>query len=570
MKNFHQLTLHPDNAKQLKALILDLAVRGKLTQQWRQENPDTPNAQILLNNIKAEKQRLIAEKKIRKGKPLPPIEVNDIPFDIPNNWVWCQLGEITTIKGGKRIPKGFTFSEFPTEHIYIRVTDMKNGTIISNKLKYISSEIYSKINNYTISKDDLYITIAGTIGDVGIVPIKFHNMNLTENAAKIIFTHTNKIFLKTFLQANLCKHQFLAKVKKMAQPKLALKRINTTKFPLPPLPEQKAIVKIVSDLFQSIDALVTKTQERIAIQSDYVRAILRQLEIGDTAQVWQQLVPQFPTFFNTVASVKALRQTILQLAVQGKLTQQWRQANPDTPSATELLQQIKAEKQRLIAAKTIKKEKALPPIDSAAIPFELPEGWVWCRFQSIIKDLRYGTSKKCGYNLGNTLILRIPNISKGKLKLTDIKSTDFSTKEKKDLKLNIGDLLIIRSNGSSNLVGRSAVVTVNGYSFAGYLVRIRNFYDKIDTNFQHLVLESPYLRKAIVVPLRTTSGVKNINSTEISRLPFPLPPLSEQKAIVAQVETLLSYCDTLEAAIVQQGERAADLMKGRIREVLEG
>lgn len=197
LKHFHKLSVHPKNASELKGLILQLAIQGKLTADWRQTYPNIKSASELLNQVQKEKEQLVKDKKLRKEKSLSKITKDEIPYTIPEGWVWCRVGNLTTIKGGKRVPKGYQLSDIESDHVYIRVTDMKNGTIISSKLKYISEEVFQIIKSYTISKDDLYITIAGTIGDVGIIPEEFDNMNLTENAAKIVNYQVDKIFLKT-------------------------------------------------------------------------------------------------------------------------------------------------------------------------------------------------------------------------------------------------------------------------------------------------------------------------------------------------------------------------------------
>ena len=148
-------------------------------------NPKVEPASELLKRIKEEKERLVKEKKIKKQKPLPPIMGEEIPFELPKGWTWCRLGALALIRGGKRIPKGYSLIDEPTKHKYIRVLNMKELSICNSDLKYIDEQTYQLIKKYTITKDDLYITIAGTIGRVGIVPEKFHEMNLTENAAKI-------------------------------------------------------------------------------------------------------------------------------------------------------------------------------------------------------------------------------------------------------------------------------------------------------------------------------------------------------------------------------------------------
>ena len=127
------------------------------------------------------------------------IDITDeIPFDLPDSWAWCRLGILCKIKGGKRVPKGDDLLDEPTPYVYLRVTDMKAGTICDFKKKYISEETFKKIANYTISKDDVYLTIAGTIGLVGFIPEKYDGMSLTENAAKLTNISINKLFWEKF------------------------------------------------------------------------------------------------------------------------------------------------------------------------------------------------------------------------------------------------------------------------------------------------------------------------------------------------------------------------------------
>lgn len=233
----------------LNQAILQEAVQGKLVKQDLKDEP----ASELLKRIKAEKAvTLSLSKGGKKEKPLSPIKPEDltagkagIPFEIPENWEWCRLGEICEIKGGKRVRNGYKLLRTPTEHIYIRVTDMKNGSISNNDIHYIDEKMFEAIKQYTISKNDLYITIAGTIGEVGEVPEMFDGANLTENAAKFVFNNEliSRSWLRNILSSKHSQLQFLDKTKKVtAQPKLALTRIATTLIPLPPLSEQKRIV----------------------------------------------------------------------------------------------------------------------------------------------------------------------------------------------------------------------------------------------------------------------------------------------------------------------------------------
>ena len=241
----------------LKSKIIDLAIKGELTKQLSTDEPSSK----LIENIIEEKHKLMAEGKIKKenlsiiykdsdnqfyekfddGKSIN--ITNSIPFKLPENWRWTRLNALLSVKGGKRIPKGSSFSKNITKHIYIRVSDMKNNTITKQDIKYISDDIFDKIKNYTISKKDLYLTIAGTIGKVGIVPDFFDNMNLTENAVKLTnIEPIEKKYLMYCINSDFVQSQFTDKTTQVAQPKLAIKRIETTLIPLPPLEEQKRMV----------------------------------------------------------------------------------------------------------------------------------------------------------------------------------------------------------------------------------------------------------------------------------------------------------------------------------------
>ncbi len=268
----YELTHQLDLIKQLRQAFLREAMQGKLVPQ----DPNHEPASELLKRIKAEKEQLIEEKKIKKEKVLPPIKPEEIPFEIPENWVWCRLGSICQIKGGKRVPNGYKLLTHKTQHIYIRITDMKNGTIPDNDLRYISDDVFDLIKNYIIKKEDLYITIAGTIGQVGEVPAKFDSMNLTENAARIILYGSDKIFLRFLLNTSFIQEQFVDRTKKMAQPKLALKRIETTLIPLPPLSEQQRIVTKLEQLTHYCDELEQRIKQSQAQNEQLLKQVLRE------------------------------------------------------------------------------------------------------------------------------------------------------------------------------------------------------------------------------------------------------------------------------------------------------
>ena len=232
----------------LKSKVLDLAMRGKLVKQ----DPNDEPASVLLEKIKVEKQELIKEKKIKKTKPLPPITDDEKPFDIPDSWEWVRLGEICEIKGGKRVPKGRKLEDQVSYKPYIRVADMQDHSVNTDTLKYASKDIFNEISRYTISSKDVYFSIAGTIGKVGSIPEKLDGSLLTENAAKLDFfaaQEMNKKFFIEMLSSDFIKEQHKKMLSKVAQPKLALIKLKKTIIPLPPLSEQKRVVRKILQIF---------------------------------------------------------------------------------------------------------------------------------------------------------------------------------------------------------------------------------------------------------------------------------------------------------------------------------
>lgn len=269
--HFDMLFTTEHSIDQLKQTILQLAVMGKLVPQ----DPNDEPAEALLIRVNAAKEQLIVERKIRQADEAELSEPNEL-FEVPPGWLWVYVRDVAIVQGGKRLPNGAVLLETRTPHIYIRVTDMKNGTVSETGLMYISPEVQRHISRYTINKEDLYITIAGTIGDVGVIPDALDGQNLTENAAKIVFRILDKRFFQLALSSDFVQAQFLEKTKQMAQPKLALKRIAGAKFCLPPLSEQHRIVAKVDELMALCDALKARIRDAQTTQIHLADAIVEQ------------------------------------------------------------------------------------------------------------------------------------------------------------------------------------------------------------------------------------------------------------------------------------------------------
>lgn len=244
----------------------------------------------------------------------------------------------------------------------------------------------------------------------------------------------------------------------------------------------------------------------------------------------------------------------------------------------DLLAQVDTLKTRLDSISNILK-RFRQSVLAAAVSGKLTEEWRCAeqfgeltKLGKIALDIRYGTSKKCNHGSGSTPVLRIPNITSGSLDLKNLKFADFELSELENLKLIEGDLLLIRSNGSVDLVGKTALVTEKDVHclFAGYLIRIRLDQTKAFPKYIVLCLQSPVVRQVIEIQARSTSGVNNINSKEIAALELPLPPLEEQKEIVRRVEELFAFADQVEQQVKAAQQRVNHLTQAILAKAFRG
>ena len=215
---------------------------------------------------------------------------SEIHFDLPKGWKWVTLGEISKIKGGKRLPKGHRYSESNKKYPYIRVKDFKNMTIDLTDIRFIEEETYEKIKSYTITSKDLYISIAGTIGKVGLTPKSLDGANLTENAAKIteIQNFDNKL-LCYFLSSPFAQEQISNFIISTNQPKLALFRIKKIILPLPPLSYQNLLLFKLEELFTQLEAGVTSLKQTQEHLQTYRQALLKAAFEGKLTEKWREL-----------------------------------------------------------------------------------------------------------------------------------------------------------------------------------------------------------------------------------------------------------------------------------------
>ena len=449
---------------------------------------------------------------------------DEIPFELPEGWEWCRVRDIAAVKGGKRLPKGVGFSPCRTAHAYIRVTDMKNHCINTDDLKYISEEVFLQIKNYTISKDDLYVTIAGTIGVTGEVPTELDGMNLTENAVKITNIQINKNYLCLIIQSEFVQQQFQDKTHQVAMPKLALERILSTLIPVCTITTQSAMVS----KFVEMDSLINQIREEKEILAE---------------------------------TVSLTKSKILDLAIRGKLVPQ----NPDDEPASVLLERIRAEKEELIKAGKIKRDKKesiifkgednsyyekvgveIRCIDSE-IPFEIPDGWMYERLGNICSIARGGSPRPIENYLtddeNGLNWIKIGDTEQGGKYI-------YSTEEKirpeglsKTRYVCSGDFLLTNSMS----FGRPYILRTNGCIHDGWLV-IGGIEIAFHQDYLYYMLSSSIMYNALS-SLAVGSTVKNLKSDSVKSLLVPIPPLAEQACISRQIENYFATMLPIERSL---------------------
>ena len=469
------------DTKKLRQKILDLAIRGKLVPQ----DPNDEPASVLLERIRAEKERLIQEGKIKRSKKSASDDEIEAPFEIPESWEWVRLDALCDIKGGKRIPHGMNFSKVPTEHVYLRVTNMKCHTIIENEIKYIDEEVFQIIKNYTISSDDLYLTIAGTIGDVGVIPLKFSNMNLTENAAKLTNLVCDKQFLMYALLSTSVQNHFSSKFHQVAQPKLSIETASSAIIALPPLAEQKRIANAVEHWFTLID----------------------ELESNES---------------NLLKAIDKAKSKILDLAIHGKLVPQ----DPNDEPAIELLKRINPK---------------FEPCDE--VPWELPNNWCWTTIGSIFNHNTGKALNKSDSQEGLPLpYITTSNVYWNRFVLSDIKKMFFKDSEIDKCTVTKGDLLVCEGGD----IGRSAIWNFDyDICIQNHIHRLRAKGDISHLLYLYVLMFYKWTDRIQGKGI----GLQGLSSGLLDKLIVPLPPYAEQLRIVAKIEELFAVLDGIKESL---------------------
>lgn len=265
-------------------------------------------------------------------------------------------------------------------------------------------------------------------------------------------------------------------------------------------------------------------------------------------------------------SIARLRELILQLAVQGRLVEQ---DERDEPAAL-LLERIAAERKRLIREKKLKEAKPLPPVSPDETPFPLPSGWIWARLGELTQSSEYGTSQKASEINEGVPVLRMNNIVSGSITFNNLKYLPATIDDLPRLYLSHNDLLFNRTN-SYELVGKTGIFKGEDgkVTFASYLIRLTLFLNHVDADFINLVMNSSYYRQTQIEPeITQQTNQANFNGTKLANTFLPLPPLKEQKRIVAKVDELMRLCDELEHTLTLREASREKLLHVAIQDII--
>jgi len=545
LKYFDQLSLRPENAKEIKDLILDLAIRGRLTEEWR------------LNNVK------IAEKIQSSAK-------YEAPFKIPNSWRWTILSESSSINGGF----AFKSSKYVNDGVrVIRISDFDENGFKDDKIKRY--EYSSDLDRYQLENHNILMAMTGgTVGKTYFVENLSERMFVNQRVATIkIDKGVNPNYINYTIKTGLIQ-SVIHEAKNSTNDNISMRDIKNFKIPLPPFAEQKAIVQIVNQLMEEVDQLEAATTARVTLRQDFIQSSLHQLTTENSQQAWSDLQPHFKSFFDTEESIDKLKEAILQLAVQGKLTRKWREDNPDIEPASVLLERIKEEKAKLIKEKKIRKEKLLPEIMENEIPYNLPEEWIASTINEIANSTEAGKSPKCLNRPADENewgVIKTTSVQKLKFEEDENKAypQGFITGNQAEVK-NL-DLLITRA-GPFN---RTGIVAVAENPRKMLLLSDKT----IRINFNKKLLSPHYIAIALSagyshnILQKLKSGMAksqvNISQDKLKSVVVFLPPIEEQKTIVQLVNQLMDYCDQLKIEISRKNGLEKNFLQSSIREVIE-
>ncbi len=484
--------------QEMKNSILQLAIQGKLVEQ----RPEEGTAEELYRQIQQEKQALIKAGKIKKEKPLPEITEDEIPFEIPESWMWCYVGDLFQHNSGKAL-NGSDKSGTPMT--YITTSNLYWDRFELEKLKEMPFT-ESEVEKCTVQKGDLLVCEGGDYGRSAIWPYDYP-MRIQNHIHRL--RAYGSVSVRYFYYCfYLYKNAGMIAGKGIAIQGLSANALHELKMPLPPLAEQKRIVAKIEELLPLIERY---------------------------EQAWTRLEDFNKRFPGD------MQKSILQMAIQGKLVEQCSEEG----TGEELYKQIQTEKQALIKAGKIKKEKPLPEIAEDEIPFDVPESWKWVRLSAVTDMLSGFAFKSEDFKTeGKYRLLRGINLGVNDVRWKETVYVDTVSDRVRDYKLAPGDVLLGLDRPWISDGTRVAIFDEEEETYlVQRVLRIKGL-GGLTSPFIALLLRSSLLKDPLGGET-TGISVPHISPNQVGNIAIPLPPLAEQKRIVARLEELLPLCERL-------------------------
>jgi type I restriction enzyme S subunit len=559
LEHFHRVGDAPDAILRLRRFILDLAVRGKLVPQ----NPKDEPASQLLKRIAAEKARLVKAGEIRTPKPLP--IPSETPFSIPKNWRWSQIAEIGVLSPRNEAPDTLEASFVPMPMIAAEYGVANRheirpwGEIKKGYTHFAEGDVgLAKITPcFENGKSTVFRNLTGGIGS-----------GTTElHIVRPLFVDQNYIlvFLKCpyFIETGIPKMTGTA-----GQKRVSTEYFAHSPFPLPPLGEQHRIVAKVDELMALCDRLEAARTDRENVRDRLAAVSLASLNapnpdtFQDDARFALDVLPALTT---RPDQIKQLRQTILNLAVRGKLVPQ----DPEDKPASELLKQIAAENKKLLSAKGIRPQKPAMPAENFETETEIPQTWLHVYLQDLAYQITDGTHLTPKYTEQGKPFLSAQNVKPFKFmpeKHRFVSEVDFDN-YRANRRPERGDILMTRVGAG---IGEAAVLD-SDFEFAFYvslcLIKIPNRF--LSVEYLVLWLNSPEGRGSSTIRTYGKGASQgNLNLGLIRTFKIPLPPLAEQRRIVAKVNDLMALCERLEASLITGDDKRRFLLDALLAEAL--
>ncbi|MCP4110483.1 MAG: restriction endonuclease subunit S [Desulfobacteraceae bacterium] len=556
LAEFGHIVNAPGGVQRLREMVLQLAISAALTKRIKGDT----TAKTLFDENQREKKKLVEKGIHPRPKTLTKINNSELPWVIPDTWMWCRLGDVTSYGAALKAD----INSIKKETWVLELEDIEKETskllqkirakdrkFKSSKNRFLKNDVlYGKLRPYL---DKVILADEDGVCSSEIMPIR-------------VFSGILPAYLRWYLKSPYFKNYANNSTHGMNLPRMGTESGRVALFPLAPIKEQKRIVAKVDGLMALCDRLETQQQKRSKLMKLARTASLNAMANAQTLYelkvAWKRMHENVEMLFEKPEDAKELRTAIYDLAVKGVLSQRSR----DDSNINETLEKICSIKKELVLNKEIKKVKQVSPPLESEIPFSVPENWEWAKLDQIAKTMEYGTSQKAHNTPDGVPVLRMVNINDGKIDFTNLKYVNKDIKDLPRLYLKKFDLVFNRTN-SYELVGRMASFEKDDdeFTFASYLIRVGIFVNLINSDFVNSYFQSSLCRKLQIEPnITVQTNQANFNGTKLRNVLIPLPPFEEQKRIVEKVKSLLALCDTLESQLTKARSTAEKLAKSAV------